>query len=89
MLIGADSPLEFARLTVRDNGDVTNRSQAAHMNDRLQVANNVIIGLKFWALKRKREDELDSARKRAHVEEEDLIRMLRTAQCYHRVRFAG
>ena len=46
MLIGADSPLEFARLTVRDNGDVTNRSQAAHMNDHLQVANNVIIGLK-------------------------------------------
>ena len=71
MLIGADSPLEFARLTVRDNGDVTNRSQAAHMNDRLQVANNVIIGLKFWALKRKREDELDSARKRARVEEEE------------------
>ena len=73
-LVGADSPLEFARQTIRLNGDVTNRSQAAHVIDRLDVANNTVIGLKFWARKRDREIELSRARKRARTQahEEDL-----------------
>jgi len=73
-LVGADSPLEFDRQTVRDNADILNRSQAAHMIDRLDVANNVVIGLKFWARKRKREIELFRAKKkrRENAHEEEL-----------------
>ena len=48
-LVGADSPLEFARQTVRLNSDIINRSQAASMIDRLDVANDVISGLKLAA----------------------------------------
>ena len=73
-LVGADSPLEFSRQTVRLNGDITTRSQAAHTKDRLDVANNVVLGLKFWALKRDRESKIFRARKRARKEknEEEL-----------------
>ena len=73
-LVAADSPLEFARQTVRHNGDVTTRSQAAHMKDRLDVANDIVLGFKFWALKRDRESKIFRARKRARKEknEEEL-----------------
>ena len=68
LLVGPDSPLWSE--TGRDNGDVT-------MNDRLEAADNVIMGLRCWRLKRKREDEIYEARKRRRERdlEEDLMLM--------------
>ena len=47
------------------------------MNDRLDVASNVVIGLKVWARKRKREIQLFRAEKKkrenAHKEELELM----------------
>ena len=44
------------------------------MKDRLDVANDIVLGFKFWALKRDRETKMFRARKRARKEkdEEDL-----------------
>ena len=44
-LLHATSPLEFARGHIRQNGDVQNRSQAAHVGDRLKVVDDVLTSL--------------------------------------------
>ena len=69
-LVSAESPLEFARGTVRESGDVMRRSTAANMRDRLVVADNFLTGIRLLGIKRKRDAALYE-RKRARYNDDN------------------
>ena len=56
-LISAETPLQFARGFIRDNGDLFGRSHGAHALNRFDVADDVVTALTLINQKRKRDDE--------------------------------
>ena len=65
-LVSAESPLEFARGTVRESGDLMRRSTAANMRDRLVVADNFLTGIRLLGIKRKRDAALYERKRARH-----------------------
>jgi len=75
-LLHATSPLEFARGHIRQNGDVQNRSQAAHVGDRLKVVEDVLTSLIVRGMMAEQEeDRAETRRKRRREDEEEEERL--------------